>query len=424
MLGFPKTHPRHVETQKKFNTTGKIQRFENGAMILSHRDVYSGKDVAFEVWGAIGWEYQNIGGVESDLGFPITREIYVKESVARSVFQGGVIVWDGNQEYTTVHFFPKPEIQLELPSSVKLGEPLRIRVIAWNRGGKAEDGYFSVAFPDLAIVDSDLCHALSDGIEIKHYPARHEIGGSYGDGKRYRLKYPMVEAVWAPVQPNTMSSFELTVTPRKLGEFRVEYKCSMRSPAELGFIADPPIGSNLPLEQQEEHVHLKIPQVINATGTNTKASSDNIIFISYRRDDSEKFTRRIHSQLVAKYGQDKVFLDQESIKLGLDWKEVLREAIAKSIVVLVIIGPKWLGDRLSEKNDFVRQEIERAIRSGKIVIPVLIDETEMPREEQLPSWYLQNLPDKQGVQVRQGSHFSSDIKRLLNRLDEIIEPTE
>jgi len=171
-------------------------------------------------------------------------------------------------------------------------------------------------------------------------------------------------------------------------------------------------------------VHLKIPQVINATGTNTKASSDNIIFISYRRDDSEKFTRRIHSQLVAKYGQDKVFLDQESIKLGLDWKEVLREAIAKSIVVLVIIGPKWLGDRLSEKNDFVRQEIERAIRSGKIVIPVLIDETEMPREEQLPSWYLQNLPDKQGVQVRQGSHFSSDIKRLLNRLDEIIEPTE
>ncbi len=102
----------------------------------------------------------------------------------------------------------------------------------------------------------------------------------------------------------------------------------------------------------------------------------------------------------------------------------MRGAIAKSIVLLVIIGPNWLGDRLSEKNDFVRQEIERAIRSGKIVIPVLIDETEMPREEQLPSWHLQNLPDKQGVQVRQDSHFNSDIKRLLNRLDEIMETTE
>ena len=83
--------------------------------------------------------------------------------------------------------------------------------------------------------------------------------------------------------------------------------------------------------------------------------------------------------LVAHFGEARVFLDIDWIKPGVDFMQVITEAIARSRVLLVIIGPQWLaaeGDgcrRLDRPDDPVRVELETAFRRGLRVIPLLLD---------------------------------------------------
>ena len=50
----------------------------------------------------------------------------------------------------------------------------------------------------------------------------------------------------------------------------------------------------------------------------------------------------LHDRLVAQFGEARVFLDIDWIKPGVDFMQVITEAIARSRVLLVIIGPQWL----------------------------------------------------------------------------------
>ena len=78
------------------------------------------------------------------------------------------------------------------------------------------------------------------------------------------------------------------------------------------------------------------------------------------------------------------------IKPGVDFIQVITEAIARSRVLLVIIGPQRLasdGDgrlRLDKPDDPVRVEIETAFRREIRVIPLVVDGATMPRAGDLP----------------------------------------
>ena len=52
------------------------------------------------------------------------------------------------------------------------------------------------------------------------------------------------------------------------------------------------------------------------------------IFISYRRDDSAGHAGRLFDRLVDHFGRDQVFIDIDTIKPGLDFVEVVQQAIA------------------------------------------------------------------------------------------------
>jgi hypothetical protein len=59
--------------------------------------------------------------------------------------------------------------------------------------------------------------------------------------------------------------------------------------------------------------------------------------------------------------------------------------------MLTVIGNNWLdaadergGRRLDNPNDFVRIEIESALKLGKRVIPVLVHQARMPHPDELP----------------------------------------
>lgn len=115
------------------------------------------------------------------------------------------------------------------------------------------------------------------------------------------------------------------------------------------------------------------------------------IAISYRRSDGRPYARALRTQLARHFGNDQVFFDTESIEPGATFQTVILSRFASADVVLVVISPSWLKERdeagrwrLEQVDDFVRQEIEAALISGKRVIPILVDGAPMPKVQDLP----------------------------------------
>jgi hypothetical protein len=65
------------------------------------------------------------------------------------------------------------------------------------------------------------------------------------------------------------------------------------------------------------------------------------VFISYRRDDSAAVARLIHNELSARFGPSSIFMDLDDIDYGENLARVIDEHIARSDVVVVVIGPRW-----------------------------------------------------------------------------------
>jgi hypothetical protein len=150
------------------------------------------------------------------------------------------------------------------------------------------------------------------------------------------------------------------------------------------------------------------------------------ITISYRREDSEAITGRIFDRLSAIYGRDSLFRDIDSIPPGIDFRDHIDNALHASNVVVIIIGPRWLGrakgghSRISEEADFVRIEVETALKLGIPVIPVLIGTTRMPLPEQLPDC-LREVAFRNAVRVDTGQDFDLHMTRFIHNLNQIIE---
>ena len=114
------------------------------------------------------------------------------------------------------------------------------------------------------------------------------------------------------------------------------------------------------------------------------------IIISYRRADSETITGRIRDRLAVHYGEDSVFMDIDSIPLGVDYRKQISDALAQNEILVVVIGPKWRGPlkggqfRLDSDADPVRVEVATALERGIPTIPVLVNGGVMPNAEDLP----------------------------------------
>lgn len=112
------------------------------------------------------------------------------------------------------------------------------------------------------------------------------------------------------------------------------------------------------------------------------------VFVSYRRADAAAQAGRIVDALVEAVGAANVFIDVDSIRPGADFADAIYQGVVRADLVVVLIGRDWLqgesGLRLFQVDDYVRIEIEVALRLCKTVVPVLINGATMPRTEQLP----------------------------------------
>jgi TIR domain len=147
------------------------------------------------------------------------------------------------------------------------------------------------------------------------------------------------------------------------------------------------------------------------------------IFISYRRQDSGDVTGRIYDRLVQQFGREAIFKDVDSIPLGVDFRGVLDNAVGQCNLLLAVIGRQWLSGqnesgarRLDDPRDFVRIEIESAIRRDIPVIPLLVQGAGMPGENDLPT-SLQALVYRNAIPIRPDPDFHHDIDRLIKGIE-------
>lgn len=147
------------------------------------------------------------------------------------------------------------------------------------------------------------------------------------------------------------------------------------------------------------------------------------IFISYRRNDDPAFTHRLYSELVQYFGRDDVMQDVDSIPMGTDFREYIRQAITACQVVLIVIGRGWEerrdGElRLASPTDHVRVEIEEALRLRPklLVLPVYVGTTPQLVTENLPA-SLHDLPFINAHRIDPGRDFGVHLRRLLSEIE-------
>ena len=149
------------------------------------------------------------------------------------------------------------------------------------------------------------------------------------------------------------------------------------------------------------------------------------VFISYRRRDDSGLAGRLYDRLASHFGDAQIFMDVDTIALGLDFGEVISRALSTSRVVIVVIGPGWLSARdadgrrrLDDPDDLVRIEIATALELNVRVIPVLVGGATMPHAQELPET-LVRLARRHALSMRHES-FRSDADRLVMALGPIL----
>jgi hypothetical protein len=142
------------------------------------------------------------------------------------------------------------------------------------------------------------------------------------------------------------------------------------------------------------------------------------VFLSYRKSDTGGEAGRLSDSLKHRLGRSFVFRDVADIPPGAPFDAVLDGRLATAKVVLVLIGPAWLGalkQRLKQTDiDYVHVEVATALSKEKRVIPVLLKGAMLPPVERLPE-DLAKLVKCQAMTIRDES-WNEDVDRLVEAI--------
>lgn len=151
------------------------------------------------------------------------------------------------------------------------------------------------------------------------------------------------------------------------------------------------------------------------------------IFISYRRDDAPGHARALALALNPVFGAERVFIDADDMRAGENFETRLGAAVRAARVMLVLIGPRWRGERedgsarVFDRHDFVRLEVATALAAGRpVVLPLLLDGTPMPGAALLPP-ELRELPSRHALPLAH-LNYDADIARVVQAIQPWLAP--
>jgi Leucine-rich repeat (LRR) protein len=153
------------------------------------------------------------------------------------------------------------------------------------------------------------------------------------------------------------------------------------------------------------------------------------VFISYRRTNTAGEAIALFKDLAALLGENSAFMDVQSIALGRDFREVLQEVTASCDLMLVLIGLNWADAKdergrkgLEDPDDYVRLELEAALKRDIPITPVLVQAARMPGPEQLPV-EIRDLAYRNGFELSH-ARWESDVREMIRRLGLSVPPSE
>ena len=142
------------------------------------------------------------------------------------------------------------------------------------------------------------------------------------------------------------------------------------------------------------------------------------IFISYQRSDSASAAGRLYDTLLTRLGRISLFKDIDSILIGQNFEEEIVKAISGCSAFILVIGKNFNNERrLQKSNNYVRVEIETALRYQKPVIPVFVDGGTMPESVDLPE-SIQTISKINGAFLRNES-WGSDFDHLYVEMERV-----
>ena len=131
-------------------------------------------------------------------------------------------------------------------------------------------------------------------------------------------------------------------------------------------------------------------------------------FISYRRDGSSEFARLLKGEL--EKHKIKTFLDVDNLQQSyFDEQLLVRIGNAPNFILVLSEGSL---DRCADPSDWMRKEIEQALKTNRKIIPVFKQGFRFPDEKLLPG-LLKELPRYQSVGYSHEYHEAS-IQKLVN----------
>jgi hypothetical protein len=162
---------------------------------------------------------------------------------------------------------------------------------------------------------------------------------------------------------------------------------------------------------------------VSTTAERPRAQAQKV-FICYRREETAAYAGRIYDAMVARFGEENVFMDVEMAP-GIDFEKRITEVVSGCVALLIVMGPRWAEvaedgqRRIDNPGDFVRLEVETGLSSPDLTpVPVLVGGARMPRREDLP-------PEVRGIARRNAIELSDarwgyDVGRLLEALGELM----
>jgi len=158
--------------------------------------------------------------------------------------------------------------------------------------------------------------------------------------------------------------------------------------------------------------------------TQASQAEQGIIFINYRRTDAGWPADYLATALERAFGRDRVFLDTRDIAAGDNFTDELEAQVSQATILLVLIGKNWLfandkygRRRLDKDDDWVRREIRTGIQKPLCkVIPVLIDDAELPDDRNALPNDIAGLLHQQSIRIRQANSVD-DIEALRKEIE-------
>jgi formylglycine-generating enzyme required for sulfatase activity len=153
------------------------------------------------------------------------------------------------------------------------------------------------------------------------------------------------------------------------------------------------------------------------------------IFINYRRKQSLAEAQHLATILSREFGERRVFIDVRGIDGFSNWLETLKQEVEGTSAMISVVGRGWLAALDREEHpsgvatrDFVRFEIAEALRRKIPVLPVLLDDAELPKSSELPI-EIQGIWSRQAIRLH-GDRFPEDAAAISKKLKKILKEAE